>query len=174
VGAVRNCNGMITLRIAEIDDILRHSDNFKWMGRLVNIPPHLQELFLDAQASMALPNASRPDLETLKNGFRDQLHRAQMESGIQRLTTIQTQLEQAQVAKRLRRRPIRKDARLETLRAEVRAMYKAHFTQQEIVARLAGKPRPSRALWRDLDWPVAYRKHRASVAKWLSKAARTR
>jgi hypothetical protein len=164
---------MITLRIAEIDDILRHSDNFKWMGRLVNIPPHLQELFLDAQASMALPNASRPDLETLKNGFRDQLHRAQMESGIQRLTTIQTQLEQAQVAKRLRRRPIRKDARLETLRAEVRAMYKAHFTQQEIVARLAGKPRPSRALWRDLDWPVAYRKHRASVAKWLSKAARS-
>jgi hypothetical protein len=143
------------------------------MSRLVNLPPHLQEIFLDAQASMALPNASGRDLEKLKNGLRDQLHRAQMESGIQRLTTIQTQREQAHAAKRLRRRPIRKDARLETLRAEVRKMYKVQFTQQEMVARLAGKPRPSRALWRDLDWPVAYRKHRASVAKWLSKAARS-
>jgi hypothetical protein len=143
------------------------------MSRLVNLPPHLQEIFLDAQASMALPNASGRDLEKLKNELRDQLHRAQMESGIQRLTTIQTQREQAHAAKRLRRRPIRKDARLETLRAEVRKMYKVQFTQQEMVARLAGKPRPSRALWRDLDWPVAYRKHRASVAKWLSKAARS-
>jgi len=64
------------------------------------------------------------------------------------------------------------DAGLQNLKARVRKLRDEGLTHQAICDRLGNSARPPRAIWRDLEWPVAYRRHTAAVAKWLSDALR--
>jgi hypothetical protein len=64
------------------------------------------------------------------------------------------------------------DAGLQNLKARVRQLRDEGLTHQAICDRLGNSPRPPRAAWRELAWPIAFRRHPAAVAKWLSDALR--
>jgi hypothetical protein len=64
------------------------------------------------------------------------------------------------------------DAGIQNLKARVRKLRHEGLTHRQICDRLGNSARPPRATWRDLEWPLAYRRHTAAVAKWLSDALR--
>jgi hypothetical protein len=63
-----------------------------------------------------------------------------------------------------------KDAQLQQLKLRVRKLRKEGLTHREICGRLGNSLRPPRASWRDMDWPLAYKRHTSAVTKWLSEA----
>lgn len=64
------------------------------------------------------------------------------------------------------------DPTVNRLNKQVRELRAAGLTHAEICARLGGQDRPPRASWRNLPWPVAYKRCTRAVTKWLSKASR--
>jgi len=68
------------------------------------------------------------------------------------------------------RRRRHRDSALEQLRQQVRNLRKDGLSHREICDRLADRPRPPRAIWRDLKWPIAYKAYTGAVTKWLSDA----
>jgi len=66
----------------------------------------------------------------------------------------------------------RSNAAIEDVKRQIRELYKAGYTQQQICGRLGKSPRPMNAAWRELAWPDAFRnpKYRAAVKSWISRA----
>jgi len=62
------------------------------------------------------------------------------------------------------------DKDLDPVRLLIKQCASQGLTHAEICDRLRGLPRPPRAAWRHLDWPVAFEKNRAGVKAWISKA----
>jgi hypothetical protein len=71
---------------------------------------------------------------------------------------------------RKQRRRGKPDPVVARIKKKVRELRAAHLDYSSICERLGSSERPPRAKWRDLSWPVAYRKHKSAVTKWLSEA----
>ena len=65
---------------------------------------------------------------------------------------------------------LKTDPHLEQLRKTVREFREAGMNYRQICERLGDRPRPPGARWRDLPWPMAYKRHHGTVTKWLSAA----
>lgn len=65
-----------------------------------------------------------------------------------------------------------RDPDLQNLKARVRKLHRDGLTHRQICDRLANSPRPPRASWRELEWPLAYKRRSSAVTKWLSDACR--
>jgi hypothetical protein len=64
----------------------------------------------------------------------------------------------------------KRDHGVAQLRLRVRKLRNDGLTHQEVCDRLGSAARPPRARWRDLPWPLAYKRHTSAVTKWLSEA----
>lgn len=64
----------------------------------------------------------------------------------------------------------RKNEQVQSIKAVVRQLREEGLDHRSICVRLGDNLRPPRAGWRDLSWPVAYRRHTSAVRKWLSEA----
>jgi hypothetical protein len=64
------------------------------------------------------------------------------------------------------------DEQLAVTKELIKQMKKERLTHKAMCARLGDHPRPQQSRWKDLTWPIAYRKHTSSVKKWLSQASR--
>jgi len=62
------------------------------------------------------------------------------------------------------------DATVQRIKKKVRELRKEGLDYSSICDRLQSFDRPPRAGWRELPWPIAYRKHNSAVMKWLSEA----
>jgi hypothetical protein len=73
-----------------------------------------------------------------------------------------------------RKRPRRgkTDAAVQSIKKKVRELRKQGLDCRSICDRLGTTQRPPRATWRDLSWPVAYKRHTSAVTKWLSEACK--
>jgi hypothetical protein len=69
-----------------------------------------------------------------------------------------------------RRRHSRKDPAVQHIKQKVRKLRAEGVDYKSICDRLGETERPPRAAWRGFAWPVAYKKHRSAVTKWLSEA----
>lgn len=147
----------------------------QWMRRLVGQSEQSQESVIEFYASHALPDGTPEDIEYLRARFRAQLleeiaRDRHSKDQQKKLTVVQAvRPERSRTTPRRRRDPQR-----EAICAKVREMHEAGLSHQQMAQRLAGQPRPPRAVWRDLDWPTAYRKYLGAVKKWLSDACRSR
>ncbi len=75
------------------------------------------------------------------------------------------------LAKPSGRRQRRRDPGLQQLKARIGKLREEGLTHREICERLGDGLRPPYVKWRDLSWPIAYKRHTPAVAKWLSEAA---
>jgi hypothetical protein len=64
----------------------------------------------------------------------------------------------------------KRDPAILKIQQKVRELREQGCDYKSICERLGTFERPPRATWRELSWPVAYKKHTSSVTKWLSLA----
>ena len=67
----------------------------------------------------------------------------------------------------------RYNAAIEGVKKEIRESREAGLTHLEICERLANKPRPANAAWKELSWPQAFRnpKYRSAVKSWIARVS---
>jgi hypothetical protein len=65
---------------------------------------------------------------------------------------------------------LKRDPGLQQLKSRVRELRDEKLSHRQICDRLGDAARPSRATWRDLTWPTAYKRYSSAVARWLSDA----
>jgi hypothetical protein len=68
------------------------------------------------------------------------------------------------------RRKRKRDPRVKRIKDWVRKLRCELLDYRSICDRLGSSERPPRAVWRDLTWPLAYKRHTSAVTKWLSEA----
>lgn len=68
------------------------------------------------------------------------------------------------------RRTRKTDPAVRLIKKQVRELREAGLGYKAICDRLGSGDRPPRATWRELPWPVAYKRHTSAVTKWLSEA----
>jgi hypothetical protein len=71
---------------------------------------------------------------------------------------------------RKRPRPGKTNPTVQRIKKKARELRKEGLDYRSICERLGNVDRPPHAAWRQLPWPIAYKKHTSAVTKWLSEA----
>jgi hypothetical protein len=79
----------------------------------------------------------------------------------------------AATATRKRQSPIRTlNEQVTGIRLLVKKLKAEGLSHRQMCDRLANSARPPQSRWKDLSWPMAYKKQTKSVKRWLSEATR--